>query len=98
MSVYIHKITQFFHIIYYSKSGNFITKDKVKQLNVEGKVEKNLDNPPLKDTVVVPDAGFTVIRFVANNPGFWLFHCHLSWHDRIGMGLILQVRLSNLKF
>ena len=61
------------------------------------KVEKNLDNPPLKDTVIVPDAGFTVIRFVANNPGFWLFHCHLSWHDRIGMGMILQVRLSNLK-
>ena len=80
-----------------SKLGNFITKDKVKQLNVEGKVEKNLDNPPLKDTVVVPDAGFTVIRFVANNPGFWLFHCHLSWHDRIGMGMILQVRLNSLK-
>ena len=63
----------------------------MKKLNHEGKITKNLVDPPLKDTVIVPDAGFTVIRFLANNPGFWLFHCHLSWHDRIGMGMLIQV-------
>ena len=65
----------------------------MKKLNHEGKISKNLVDPPLKDTVVVPDSGFTVIRFLANNPGFWLFHCHLSWHDRIGMGMLLQVTI-----
>ena len=63
----------------------------MKKLNHEGKISRNLVDPPLKDTIIVPDAGFTVIRFVANNPGFWLFHCHLSWHDRIGMGMLIQV-------
>jgi len=29
--------------------------------------------------------GFTVIRFKANNPGAWPFHCHIEWHFAIGM-------------
>ena len=27
-----------------------------------------------KDTVIVPYGGYTVIRFVADNPGWWLRH------------------------
>ena len=52
---------------------------------------RNLKDPPLKDTVAVPDAGFTLIRFVANNPGFWLIHSTTSWFEHMGMGVILQV-------
>jgi L-ascorbate oxidase len=33
--------------------------------------------------------GFTVIRFVANNPGAWPFHCHAEWHQIMGMGVTL---------
>ena len=65
--------------------------EKVIKLNEEGKIVRNLKNPILKDTVSVPDAGFTLIRFLADNPGFWLFHCHMLWHSHIGMALILQV-------
>ena len=72
-------------------SGNRITKQKVIDLNNAGKIERNLKNPPLKDTVIVPDAGFTLIRFLADNPGFWLLHCHISWHHRMGMAMMLQV-------
>ena len=71
--------------------GNRITKQKVIDLNNAGKIERNLKNPPLKDTVIVPDAGFTLIRFLADNPGFWLLHCHISWHHRMGMAMMLQV-------
>ena len=70
---------------------NSITKEAIEELNINGKIKKNLNNPPLKDTVVVPDAGFTVLRFVADNVGYWLFHCHMSWHYDIGMGLIFKV-------
>lgn len=31
--------------------------------------------------------GFTVIRFVANNPGAWFFHCHIDWHLEMGMAV-----------
>lgn len=47
--------------------------------------------PPYKDTVIVPNRGFVKIKFRADNPGFWLLHCHLEWHLATGMGLVLQV-------
>ena len=71
--------------------ANSISKDEVKKLNEEGKIKKNLINPPQKDTIPVPDAGFVVLRFKADNPGFWFVHCHYAWHNHIGMGFILQV-------
>ncbi|KAJ3194032.1 hypothetical protein HK101_003633 [Irineochytrium annulatum] len=32
--------------------------------------------------------GYTIIRFRADNPGVWLFHCHIEWH--IVAGLVMQ--------
>ena len=71
--------------------GNWITKERVQDLNEAGKIYKNLQNPPLKDNVAVPDAGFTILRFHADNVGYWLFHCHMSWHNHLGMGVIIKV-------
>jgi len=71
--------------------GNWITKQKVIDLNESGKIKRNMINPPMKDTVSVPDAGFTLIRFLANNPGYWLLHCHMSWHNHVGMAVVIQV-------
>ena len=55
-------------------------------------IKRNLVNPPIKDSVVVPDGGFTIIRFLADNPGYWLVHCHMSWHNHLGMGFVVKVR------
>lgn len=75
----------------------------------------NLHDPPYRDTVELPPAGWAVIRYVCahananangptsrpsagtssrlfryvtDNPGAWLMHCHLQWHvavsDRAG--------------
>lgn len=46
---------------------------------------------PIKDTISIPSKGFTRFRFRADNPGFWLLHCHYEWHLATGMGLIFQV-------
>jgi FtsP/CotA-like multicopper oxidase with cupredoxin domain len=32
----------------------------------------------------MPFSGYVRLRFRANNPGFWLFHCHFDWHLPIG--------------
>ncbi|CAK9328079.1 unnamed protein product [Citrullus colocynthis] len=48
----------------------------------------NLENPPLKNTVVIFPHGWTAIRFVADNPGVWAFHCHIEPHLHMGMGVI----------
>ncbi|ORX64106.1 Cupredoxin [Linderina pennispora] len=37
-------------------------------------------SPLLRDTVFVTPFTYVVIRFRADNPGAWLFHCHLDWH------------------
>ena len=80
-------------MIFLIKIGNWITKQKVIDLNESGKIKRNLINPPMKDTVSVPDAGFTLIRFLADNPGYWLLHCHMSWHNHVGMAVVIQVKL-----
>jgi hypothetical protein len=43
--------------------GNSILRETVQQMNEEGHITKNLIDPPQKDTVTVPDAGFTAIRY-----------------------------------
>ncbi|KAJ0964556.1 hypothetical protein J5N97_025694 [Dioscorea zingiberensis] len=50
----------------------------------------NLKNPPLRNTVVIFPFGWTAIRFVANNPGVWAFHCHIEPHLHMGMGVIFS--------
>ncbi|CAG8646099.1 5917_t:CDS:2, partial [Ambispora leptoticha] len=38
-----------------------------------------------RDTVVLPSAGWLAIRFVADNPGAWMLHCHIEWHLQLGL-------------
>ena len=52
--------------------------------------ELNFDNPPMKDTVVAPAQGYTVVRFRTDNPGYWLFHCHTMFHSVEGMMLVFD--------
>ncbi|KAF8068206.1 L-ascorbate oxidase [Scenedesmus sp. PABB004] len=35
--------------------------------------------------------GYTVVRFVADNPGVWAFHCHIDAHAGSGMFFVLRV-------
>lgn len=46
------------------------------------------DYPVLRDTVVLAPSGHIVIRFKADNPGVWFFHCHLDWHLTQGLGAV----------
>lgn len=41
--------------------------------------------PVRRDTWVLAAAGYTVVRFVANNPGVWIIHCHMEWHIDAGL-------------
>ncbi|QIW99401.1 hypothetical protein AMS68_004919 [Peltaster fructicola] len=48
--------------------------------------------PLKKDTVAVPRRGYAVLRFRADNPGVWMFHCHVIWHFASGMAMGFDVR------
>lgn len=41
--------------------------------------------PMRRDTFVLYPDGNIVLRFRANNPGVWLFHCHIEWHVTSGL-------------
>merc|ERR1712004_417116 len=59
---------------------------------------KNGKNPYLKgpdaarkDTINAILGGYVVWRFKADNPGFWILHCHTEYHATAGMGFVFQV-------
>ncbi|KAF9433580.1 hypothetical protein BGZ76_009255 [Entomortierella beljakovae] len=49
----------------------------------------NTTNPLRRDTVFVPSKTNVAIRFKADNPGIWLFHCHIEWHLQAGLAVTM---------
>ena len=41
--------------------------------------------PMRRDTFLVYPKGHIVLRFRSDNPGVWLFHCHIEWHVDVGL-------------
>ncbi|OAR00216.1 hypothetical protein LLEC1_04515 [Akanthomyces lecanii] len=55
-------------------------------LATENLTESQFSQVPMRrDTLVVWPNGNIVLRFKANNPGVWLFHCHIEWHVVSGL-------------
>lgn len=52
--------------------------------------------PLQRDTVWLPKNEWVHLRFVADNPGLWLFHCHIPWHSQIGMQGVFAVMPSRI--
>ncbi|KOB77132.1 Laccase 1 [Operophtera brumata] len=80
-----------FRVVAQKKLGQNTTTAIVKAQDKDGKINRKLSHAPLKDTVTIPNGGYTIIRFIANNPGYWLFHCHIEFHAEIGMALVFKV-------
>jgi iron transport multicopper oxidase len=41
--------------------------------------------PMRRDTFLVRPSSHIVLRFRSDNPGVWLFHCHIEWHVDSGL-------------
>lgn len=52
----------------------------------------NLVDPPAMNTVSVPAGGWVAVRFLADNPGVWLMHCHFEMHTSWGMQMVWIVK------
>lgn len=59
-------------------------------------VTLNFDNPPRRDTALIVSGGYIVIAFKADNPGAWLFHCHIPWHASNGLAIQILERQQDL--
>jgi hypothetical protein len=58
--------------------------------NVAQATIANLNNPPKKDTVLIPVGGYVVLRFRSDNSGYWFMHCHIEIHQAEGMAVIIK--------
>ncbi|KAK7984760.1 laccase precursor [Apiospora saccharicola] len=54
----------------------------------------NFNNPVRRDTIMLPALGYVVLAFAADNPGNWLFHCHIAWHASGGLAVQFVERVS----
>ncbi|CAG9817316.1 unnamed protein product [Phaedon cochleariae] len=69
-----------------------LARADVRKLDQENKLlKRNLMHPVLKDTIRVPRNGVVVIRFLANNPGFWMLRDEKSEAWTRGMDIAFQV-------
>jgi FtsP/CotA-like multicopper oxidase with cupredoxin domain len=50
-------------------------------------VTLNTTNPTRRDVTMLPASGYIVIAFLTDNPGAWILHCHIGWHQSEGLAL-----------
>lgn len=55
-------------------------------------MKPELASPPLRDVVDVPSGSAIAIQFKADNPGRWMFHCHVDPHMAAGMARMIDYR------
>ena len=55
------------------------------------------NNYLVRDVISIPAQGWARIRFMTTNPGVWLFHCHIPWHQLAGFAMNFLVAPSKLK-
>ena len=48
-------------------------------------------SPPLRDTVLLHPDETVTIALVADNPGSWMFHCHILEHQESGMMAVVEI-------
>jgi hypothetical protein len=86
-----HLHGNYFHVVGMDRIGSNVTVEEIKELDKLGRLRRKFTNSIAKDTVTVPDGGYTIIRFYADNPGIWIMHCHIDFHAELGMAVLLKV-------
>jgi hypothetical protein len=56
----------------------------------------NFTNPTRRDSTMLPGNGWLVVSYMTDNPGAWLFHCHIDWHVSQGLSIQFLERVSDI--
>lgn len=62
-----------------------MTVARAKAMMKQGRLPllRSSNNLVAKDTVSIPSKGYAVVRFKADNPGWWFIHCHFGKKENI---------------
>ncbi|KAK1998927.1 multicopper oxidase [Colletotrichum falcatum] len=76
-----------------SGTGNF-TWNSIEEAVAANSTGWNLIDPPRRDGFATPNAAdgptWMAVRYLVDNPGAWLLHCHIQSHIMGGMSAIIQ--------
>ncbi|KAK9353236.1 multicopper oxidase-domain-containing protein [Lipomyces doorenjongii] len=61
----------------------------VEEAIANGSSKINLNNPPYRDGYGAAPRGHVVFRYIADNAGAWMFHCHINMHLMTGMSAVI---------
>ncbi|XP_013389794.1 laccase isoform X2 [Lingula anatina] len=86
----LHLHGAYFRVLGVGKLESSTSVEEIKTLHEEGNLRYKLISPSYRDTVIVPDNGYAIIRFRTDNPGVWLFHCHFNVHLNLGQAMLLK--------
>ncbi|XP_053625627.1 uncharacterized protein LOC128683739 [Plodia interpunctella] len=68
-----------------------LSNEEFHKLDADQKINRNLINPPIKDTVVVPNKGYTIIRVRIDKPGSWMLECRSCGQSSIPAAVLIHV-------
>ncbi|XP_063928089.1 uncharacterized protein LOC135141166 isoform X2 [Zophobas morio] len=81
-----------FHLVGFRQFDSAPSTEEMKFLDKKNALfKRNFNNPVVKDTVRVPKNGVVALRFLANNPGFWMLRDEKSKGWTRGMDIVFQV-------
>ncbi|XP_043798629.1 laccase-4-like [Apis laboriosa] len=90
-----------FHIHGYNASilgrksfGRAITKEEVMLLDRKKQLHRNFLNPPRKDSFVVPNKGYLILRLFTDNLGYWLWEARSTALTQGISGPVMQFLLK----
>lgn len=74
-----------------------ITRQEIVSLDHAGKLFRNFMNPPQKDSFVVPNKGYVILRFYTDNLGYWLWEARSTSISpgTFGPGLQFLIKVGN---
>ncbi|KAH9637876.1 hypothetical protein HF086_013362 [Spodoptera exigua] len=68
-----------------------ISKEDFQKLNKDGKILRNLQNPSVKDTITVPNKGYTIVRIKIDRGGTWLLECRSCALSSVPAAIMIRV-------
>lgn len=71
-----------------------VSKEEFQRLDKGGKILRNIQNPPLKDTITVPNKGYTIIRIKLDRKGTWLLECRSCGLSSLPAAVVVTVPLE----
>ncbi|KAL4714587.1 hypothetical protein ACJJTC_006633 [Scirpophaga incertulas] len=74
-----------------SPDGKPISKKEFQRLDKKGVIIRNTQNPPVKDTIVVPNKGYTIVRIRPERGGSWLLECRSCGVSSLPTAIIINV-------